>query len=87
MYELWVGTPHAMHKLLHGSLTQVKKKAADELSARKEQADKFDHRALDGVLEAREGIYSLTPSMLMGSPRMWQFDFIGITYRIEVRKA
>ena len=87
-YVLFIGTPHHLAAAARGSLSTIKSKAKTELTQRLKEARKFEPETVGRLIEARDGIQSLTPSMLMdANGRGWKFPFMGIEYVIRVEKA
>lgn len=87
MIEVWHGTPNEMEKIAaKATQTAAVKWARDHLKSMEKQADKFDRGALDSIRSTREQMLQTSPISL-GDKRTWEFPYIAVTYRIELRHA
>lgn len=84
-FQVWHGTPNELAKVAEkpGQSTAIKW-ARDHLESMEQQAKKFDLAALDHIRSTREQMLQTTP-IQPGDKRAWQFPYIAVQYRIEVR--
>jgi hypothetical protein len=85
--EVWIGTPNEMAKAASkDTLPAAIKWGREQLDGLKKQATKYDTAALDHIVttsEELQKVYSMKP----GETRGWQFPYIAVTFRIELRRA
>jgi hypothetical protein len=87
-YEIWTGTPHEMvcATTPKTTLPAAVKWAREHLGEMEQLAEKFDHRSLDSIRSTREQMTQVW-RIAEGERRGWQFDYVGLTFRIEIRRV
>ena len=86
-YEVWHGTPNEMAKIASkDSLPVATKWACEHLDGVKDQAKKYDSAAVEHINSTAQDMRRLY-SMQPGETRGWQFPYIAVTYRIEIRRT
>lgn len=87
MYEVWIGTPNEMTKAAaKPGQTAAVKWARDYLSGMERQAEKYDRAALVAIRRVKDEL-GQTASLTDNGMRGWQFPYISVTFRIELRKT
>lgn len=86
-FEVWYGTPNEMAKAASkpGQSTAIKW-ARDHLEGLETQAKKYDLAAVDHIRSTREQLLQTTP-IQPGDVRAWQFPYISVQFRIEIRNV
>jgi hypothetical protein len=88
-YEIWAGTPNEMVQATtpkHG-LPEAIKWACSHLAEKYEKdAEKFDHAALAAIRATKEQMRQVY-RIPEGDRRGWEFSYINITFRIEIRRT
>lgn len=86
-YEVWTGTPHEMVKAADKpSLPTAAKWAREHLTDMEKLAGKYDHAALDSIRSTREQVAQVW-TIHEGDRRGWEFPYVAITFRIELRRT
>jgi len=85
--EVWYGTPNEMAK---GTSKETQpaaiKWARDYMAGMEKQATRYDRAALDSIRSVREGMLQTT-HITKGDKRAWEFPYISVTFRIEIRST
>jgi len=85
--EVWIGTPNEMAKAASkDTLPAAVRWARDHLDALTKQARKYDTAAIAHIVSASEDMQRLH-TIRAGETRGWEFPYIAITFRIELRRT
>lgn len=85
MIEVWYGTPNELRKAASKpTQSGAVKWARDHLQAMEKQAEKYDTTALDHIRSTREQLIQTT-AIASGDRRVWQFPYLDVQFRIELR--
>ena len=87
MIEVHCGTPNELAKFASKpGQTAAIRWARDYLSGLERQAEKFDGAALAHIRSTKEQMLQTGP-IPPGQMRSWQFEYIGVQFRIEIRNT
>ena len=87
MYEVWYGTPNEMGKAASKATQPAAVKwARDHLSGMERQAEKYDRAAINEIRRVKDEL-GQTASLTDNGMRGWQFPYITVTFRLELRKT
>lgn len=86
-FEVWYGTPAEMARgSVQGTQTAAVKWARDYLSGMEKTAGKFDHRAFENIRSTKEQLLQTIP-IRTGDMRSWEFGYLSVTFRLEIRST
>lgn len=84
--EVWIGTPNEMAKAAEKDTQSAAITwARGHLASLEKQAKKFDNAGWDHIVHVREELIKC-PVITIGDTRAWQFPYMGIQFRIELRR-
>lgn len=87
MISVWIGTPNEMAKAASKpTQSSAARWARDYLEGMKVQARKYDNASLNHIQRVHDELGQAT-EIAQGDRRGWQFEYIGITFRIELRNT
>jgi DUF1365 family protein len=86
-YEVWIGTPNEMARAsTKDTQPAAVKWARDHLDGLKMQARKYDNAAIPAMVSIAEDM-GRASTLTEGQSLGWQFNYIAVTYRIEIRRT
>lgn len=87
MIEVWMGTPNEMAKAAAKATQPAAVKwARDHLAGLKKQARIYDNAALDAIQSVSDDMGKIA-HLTKGDVRGWEFDYMDIRVRVELRKT